>query len=114
MCALKKMTCSLILGFRVQCMFLRTSLLTVLFKPSISLLSLGFGSHSSKLNDISLYDSRFITFCLPSVTFFLYSTSLTILLYARKTKKCKIVLYSSYELKAFVPNSDLFALGSIV
>ena len=105
MCAWKKM-CSLILGFRVQCMFMRTSLLTVLFRSFISLLSLGFGSHNSKLNDISLYDKRFIMFCLPSVNFF-FIVHLWLCYYV--PKKCKMALYSSYELKAFIPNSSILS-----
>lgn len=105
------MISSLILRFKVQCIFMRARLLTVLFKSSIPLLSLSLRSHNSQLKDISLYDGRFITFCLPSVIFL--NTSLAMLLHAKKKKKVKFP-YNPHmnwklliQIKVFAPNSIL-------
>lgn len=71
-------------------MFMKTTLLNVLLKSSTSLLSLGFESHS-ELSNSSLYDGRFIMFCLPYAIFF--STSLARLLCTEKKVKFLYILH---------------------
>lgn len=94
MCALKN---DILFNFGVQgSMYNHESrLLTILFKLSILLLSLGIGPPNSEFNDISMYDGGFITFCsLSTFTLCIFEYVITC------KNKCKIALYSSYKFKS--------------